>query len=231
MASANTDNISNIGMPEIKSNRVATQARPPVPPPFTTHADLVPPPPPTPRVDVSDDRVTFTVQHEIRITTEKSHPSSAALSENQWLSTFAATLALRDKEANSGAWGAPAAAPPSIQALYHSSVLPIPCSNAKLGFQTVSNGLVSACLTAFTQVCARDTLSLHVCCRCTCIATACVTSRCSTSASSCALMTSSSPFSMPPQPTCSKTAKRHATCSRHTRDRRCGAECSAKCNS
>ena len=97
------------------------------------------------------ESVTFTVERGIAIEC-KPNPSASDI-PSQWLSIFANNLAQRDTLTNRvSSWNAPDATPPAIQALYHSAALPLPCDNARLGFQTVSNGLVSACLIAFTQV-------------------------------------------------------------------------------
>jgi hypothetical protein len=167
-----------------------------------------------PRVSVQPDRVTFTVQHEIKIS--HGDPSRAAASESEWLSAFTKIIEARE----SRGLGVPA---PQIQALYHSSALPVPIGNAGMEFQSVTNGLVSACLFAFAEVhptpstaknprdSARTPLALSL------------LARCSTSAWCSAPTTSSFLcWTLPPR-TCSKTAKRHATCLCRTRAKRCAA--------
>jgi hypothetical protein len=104
------------------------------------------------------ESVTFAVERGIAIEC-KPNPSASDI-QSQWLGIFTKNLAQRDKLTNRGStWNAPDATPSAIQALYHSAALPLPCDNAMLGFQTVSNGLVSACLIAFTQ--ARILILLH----------------------------------------------------------------------
>ena len=100
-----------------------------------------------PRVSVQPDRVTFTVQHEIEI--NYGNPPRAAASESEWLSSFTKIIEAREFRG----WGQPEVPPPQIQALYHSSALPIPIGNAGMQHQSVTNGLVSACLFAFADVC------------------------------------------------------------------------------
>ena len=110
--------------------------------------------PKLPRVEVSDDCVTFTVQHEICITAEP--PPCADDAESLWLSAFAKSIKLREKWTPTD-WSKPLAEQtvpdkPLIQAVYHSSSLPIPCTSKRLSALQGSNGLVSACLTAFAKV-------------------------------------------------------------------------------
>ena len=100
-----------------------------------------------PRVSVQPDLVTFTVQHEIEIS--YADPPCAAASESEWLSTFTKIIEGRE----SRGWGHPEVQAPQIQALYHSSALPVPIGNAGMQCQSVTNGLVSACLFAFAKVC------------------------------------------------------------------------------
>ena len=89
------------------------------------------------RLLLSADRVTFTVQKGVKI--EPGHPRVADDIERQWLRMFQSNL----EGAHNG-----------IQALYHSSALPLPYSK----FSSIAehrkslNGLVGACLTAFTEV-------------------------------------------------------------------------------
>ena len=100
-----------------------------------------------PRVSVQPDRVTFTVQHEVEIS--YADPPLAAASESEWLSTFAKIIESRECKG----WDNPEVPSPEIQALYHSSALPVPIGNAGMQCQSVTNGLVSACLFAFAKVC------------------------------------------------------------------------------
>ena len=99
-----------------------------------------------PRVLVQPDRATFTVQNEIEIS--YADPPLAAASESEWLSIF--TKIIQNREFKG--WGHPEERP-QIQALYHSSALPVPIGNAAMQCQSVTNGLVSACLIAFAKVC------------------------------------------------------------------------------
>jgi hypothetical protein len=101
---------------------------------------------------MSADRVTFTVQKGIKI--ECGTPARAASIENQWIKEFQRNLSERNKRKGGS----------EIQALYHSSALPLPYSNERLERISKSNGigisggpgplsgLVSACLVAFTEV-------------------------------------------------------------------------------
>ncbi len=99
-----------------------------------------------PRVSVQPDRVTFTVQHEIEIS--YADPPRAAASESEWLRTFTKIIEARE----SRGWGRSEVPAPQIQALYHSSALPVPIGNAGMEHQSVTNGLVSACLFSFAKV-------------------------------------------------------------------------------
>jgi hypothetical protein len=92
-----------------------------------------------PHVSVQPDRVTFTVQHEIEIS--YADPPRAAASESKWLNTFTKIIESRELRG----WGHPEVPAPQIQALYHSSALPVPIGNAGMEQQSVTNGLVSAC--------------------------------------------------------------------------------------
>ena len=102
------------------------------------------------RLLLSADRVTFTVQKGIKI--EPGKPPVADDIEDQWLCMFQRNL-LRAQE-KIGVQGS-SAAHNGIQALYHSSALPLPYSqrSSELSEHGRSlNGLVGACLTAFTEV-------------------------------------------------------------------------------
>ncbi len=100
---------------------------------------------------MSADRVTFTVQKGVKI--ECGAPDRTANIENQWISEFQRNLSERNKHEGGC----------EIQALYRSSSLPLPYSNARLeriksngigisGGPGPLSGLVSACLVAFTEV-------------------------------------------------------------------------------
>ena len=167
-----------------------------------------------PHVSVQPDRVTFTVQHEIEI--NYGNPPRAAASESDWLSSFTKIIEAREFRG----WGQPEVPPPQIQALYHSSALPVPIGNAGMQCQSVTNGLVSACLFAFAKVCPSPSTAKNPR-DFACIVLTRV--RCSTSVWCSALTTSSFLCSMQLPLTCSKTAKRRATCLCRTRVRRCAA--------
>ena len=166
-----------------------------------------------PRVSVQPDRVTFTVQHEIEIS--YADPPRAAASESEWLSTFTKIIESREFRG----WGHPEVPTPQIQALYHSSALPVPIGNAGMQQQSVTNGLVSACLFAFAKVCPSPSTAKN---RVILLGSSSRV-RCSTSAWCSAPTTSSFLCWMQLLLTCSKTARRHATCSCRTRVRRCAA--------
>jgi hypothetical protein len=109
------------------------------------------------RVQVSADRVTFTVQSEISINEglfSASADASAHGVESQWLSKFKVYLSQNNTLLDAGQrrCSGPADTLPVVQALYRSSALPnaLPSMRKQLG--SVSNGLVGACLTAFTEV-------------------------------------------------------------------------------
>jgi hypothetical protein len=113
--------------------------------------------PPLPGVQLSADRVTFTVQSEVSINKgfcSASADASADGAESQWLGKFKAYLSQNNTLLNAGQRrrSGPADTPPAVQALYRSSALPnsLPSMRKQLG--SVSNGLVGACLTAFTEV-------------------------------------------------------------------------------
>jgi hypothetical protein len=108
---------------------------------------------------MSADRVTFTVQSEISINQghlDTSADSSAGGSEAQWLGQFSAYLSQNDAQLNhQQRRGSQTVPPPAVQALYHSCAL----ANARPSMRKqlddvslISNGLVAACLTAFTEV-------------------------------------------------------------------------------
>jgi hypothetical protein len=116
-------------------------------------------PPPPSRVIMSADRVTFTVQSEISINQghfNASADSSAGGSEAQWLGQFSAYLSQNDAQLNhQQRRGSQTVPPPAVQALYHSCAL----ANARPSMRNqlddvslISNGLVAACLAAFTEV-------------------------------------------------------------------------------
>ena len=105
------------------------------------------------RLLLSADRVTFTVQKGITI--EPGKPPVADDIEDQWLRMFHRNLVRAQEKI--GVQGS-SAAHNGIQALYHSSALPLPYSQ-RSGFRgelsehgRSLNGLVGACLTAFTEV-------------------------------------------------------------------------------
>ncbi len=117
------------------------------------------PPPPPPRVLMSADRVTFTVQSEIPINQghfNASADSSADAAEAQWLSQFSAYLSQNDAQLNhQQRRGGQPAPPPAVQAFYRSCALANsrPSMRKQLDdVSLISNGLVTACLTAFTEV-------------------------------------------------------------------------------
>ena len=100
------------------------------------------------RLLLSADRVTFTVQKGITI--EPGKPPVADNIEDQWLRMFQRNLVGAQEKI--GVQGS-SAAHNGIQALYHSSALPLPYSQRELSEHGRSlNGLVGACLTAFTKV-------------------------------------------------------------------------------
>ena len=100
------------------------------------------------RLLLSADRVTFTVQKGITI--EPGKPPVADDIEDQWLRMFQRNLVGAQEKI--GVQGS-SAAHNGIQALYHSSALPLPYSQRELSEHGRSlNGLVGACLTAFTEV-------------------------------------------------------------------------------
>ena len=102
------------------------------------------------RLLLSADRVTFTVQKGITI--EPGKPPVADNIEDQWLCMFQRNLVGAQEKI--GVQGS-SAAHNGIQALYHSSALPLPYSqhSSELSDHGRSlNGLVGACLTAFTEV-------------------------------------------------------------------------------
>lgn len=97
----------------------------------------------------SADRVTFTVQKGVEI--EPGNPPVTDDIEEQWLCMFQSNLlGAQEKIGVKGS----TAAHNGIQALYHSSALPLPYSKrSSLSEHRRSlNGLVGACLTAFTEV-------------------------------------------------------------------------------
>jgi hypothetical protein len=105
-------------------------------------------------VQLSADRVTFTVQSEISINEgsfSACADASAEGAESQWLTKFKAYLS-QNNNAGQRRRSGPAETLPAVQALYRSSALPnsLPSMRKQLG--AVSNGLVGACLTAFTEV-------------------------------------------------------------------------------
>ena len=112
---------------------------------------------PPPIVLLSADRVTFTVESGIIISSRGSSPSSkSAPASSIWLKEFNESIRAdrridRAKFFSQPGYKAPPAwTPPEVQAFYHSSVLPLPSTRRTLGDN--SNGLVCACLSAFTEV-------------------------------------------------------------------------------
>jgi hypothetical protein len=112
-------------------------------------------PPPPPRVLISADRVTFTVQSEISINEgffNAFADGSADGAEAQWLSKFTEYLSQNQAQLNQGRSSGPAETLPAVQALYRSSSIPNARPSMRKQLGAVSNGLVGACLTAFTEV-------------------------------------------------------------------------------
>lgn len=108
------------------------------------------------RVHLSDDRVTFTVQNEIAVESKRTAPfsyyesqlSASDGAEDLWLGAFNRYLKQHSSQCctDSGC----RTEPMEVQAFYHSSVFPNPTMRMQMG--DVSNGLVCACLSAFTEV-------------------------------------------------------------------------------
>jgi hypothetical protein len=113
----------------------------------------------TGRLQLSDDRVTFTVQNEIAVESKRaaafsrfaSQPSASIGAEDLWLGAFTRYLKEHSSQCrtDSGYRAHPKAIQASIQAFYHSSVFPNP---TMMMMGDVSNGLICACLSAFTEV-------------------------------------------------------------------------------
>lgn len=107
------------------------------------------------RVQLSDDRVTFTVQEEIAVESKRTAPfsyykcqPSASDTEDLWLNAF--TIYLKEYSSQDRTDSGYRVDPNAVQAFYHSSVFPNPTMRMQMG--DVSNGLVCACLSAFTEV-------------------------------------------------------------------------------
>jgi hypothetical protein len=116
-------------------------------------------PRPPPRVLVSADRVNFTVQSEIPVSTSAEPEASAearAGPEAQWLSQFTNYLKHNAEQLNGGRQRGGTL--PAVQALYHSSALPnaLPLPSTSYARRRIvgilPNGLIGACLTSFTEV-------------------------------------------------------------------------------
>ena len=108
------------------------------------------------RVDLSDDRVTFTVQDEIAVESKKrtaafsrceSQPSASDGAQDLWLVAF--NRYLKEYSSQCCTDSGSRAHSKAVQAFYHSSVFPIPTMRT---MGDVSNGLICACLCAFTEV-------------------------------------------------------------------------------
>ena len=103
------------------------------------------------RLLLSADRVTFTVQKGIKIECKRGVTTSPEDAEALWLAAFEQNLNERDSDLRS-----PAATHTGVQALYHSSALPLPCLEMDTGGISSGrgplSGLVGACLVAFTEV-------------------------------------------------------------------------------
>jgi hypothetical protein len=129
-------------------------------------------PPSPPKVLLSADRVTFTVESGIKIgSRETMHSKQTALAsdgpEALWLKEFTQYVRTDHRQRESpesrridwakfGKPGYKPWTPPEVQAFYHSSVLPLPSEKGIPGDN--SNGLVCACLLAFKEV---GTYAMH----------------------------------------------------------------------
>jgi hypothetical protein len=110
------------------------------------------------RVRLYDDRVTFTVQNEIAVESHsestapfsrfESQPSASDGAEDPWLRAFTRYLRQHSSQRCSDSGNRPD--PMAVQAFYHSSDFSRPTMAMQMG--DVSNGLVCACLSAFTEV-------------------------------------------------------------------------------